>query len=68
MVRNHQYSENLKNGIRLLSSLLSTEERKALIGLVGFAFEEGKIAGKEELLNDSKDENEMNTNEQKEEI
>jgi hypothetical protein len=63
MNRNHRYSENLKNSIRLLGVRLSNEERQMLIEIVGFAFEEGCIHGKEQLLNDVKDENEININE-----
>lgn len=61
------YSEHLKNAIRLLGSRLSTEERRMLIEVVGFAFEEGTIAGKEQLLNDGEEENEINNYEQEEE-
>jgi hypothetical protein len=59
------YSENLKSAIRLLGSRLSTEERRMLIEIVGFAFAEGKILGKEELLIDSEEENEIKFYEQK---
>jgi hypothetical protein len=60
------YSENLKSAIRLLGNRLSTEERRMLIEIVGFAFEEGKISGKEELLRDSEEENKINLYEEKE--
>ena len=60
------YSENLKGAIRLLGNRLSTEERRMLLEIVGFAFEEGKISGKEEFLLDSKEENKITSYEEKE--
>jgi hypothetical protein len=60
-----KYSENLKDAIRLLGNRLSTEERRMLVEVVGFAFNEGRIAGKEELLIDCEEENEIKNYEQK---
>jgi hypothetical protein len=60
-------SPNLKSAIRLLGSRLSTEERRMLLEIVGFAFEEGKILGMEQYLNDVKEENENLTYEQEQE-
>ena len=61
------YSDNLKNAIRLLGNRLSTEERRMLVEIVGFAFAEGRISGKEELLIDCEEENEIKNYEQKQE-
>ena len=60
-------SPNLKSAVRLLGSRLSTEERRMLLEIVGFAFEEGKILGMEQYLNDDKEENENLTHEQEQE-
>jgi hypothetical protein len=59
-------SPNLRNAIKILGSRLSTEERRMLLEIVGFAFVEGKIKGKEEFLNDDKEENEITNYEQEE--
>ena len=51
-------STNLKNSILILGQRLSLEERRMLLEIVGFAFEEGKIFGKESLLDEYEEENE----------
>lgn len=61
-------SSNLKNAIKILGSRLSTEERRMLLEIVGFAFVEGTIKGKEEYLNDYKEENEITNYEQEKQI
>jgi hypothetical protein len=58
------YSDALKNAIRILGNRLSIEERRMLIEIVGFAFAEGKIAGKEQILIDC-EEKEKKSHEQK---
>jgi hypothetical protein len=53
-------SSNLKRAVLAFPDRvgMSEQDRKIFFDIVGFAFNEGKISGKEELLLDSKKENE----------
>ena len=55
----HEMSSNLNRGMQLFIERMdmTQRDRELFYDLIGFAYQEGKIAGKEEIINENSKEN-----------